>query len=50
MRIRLLLACALVTGTLHAADVHVRVDPSAPHANPGNEDRTVFPTIQYISR
>jgi pectinesterase len=46
MRIRLLLACALVTGTLHAADVHVRVDPSAPHANPGNEDRTVFPTIQ----
>ncbi len=29
-----------------AQDVHVRVDPSAPHANPGNEDRTVFPTIQ----
>jgi pectinesterase len=27
-------------------DVHLRVDPSAPHANPGNEDRTVFPTIQ----
>src|ERR1700678_3845137 len=46
MRIRLLLACALVTGTLHAQDVHVRVDPSAPHANPGNEDLTVFPTIQ----
>jgi pectinesterase len=46
MRIRLLLACALVTGTLHAQDVHVRVDPSAPHANPGNEDQAVFPTIQ----
>jgi pectinesterase len=46
MRIRLLLACALVTGTLHAQDVHVRVDPSAPHANPGNEDQTIFPTIQ----
>ena len=29
-----------------AQDVHVRVDPSAPHADPGNEDRTVFPTIQ----
>jgi pectinesterase len=29
-----------------AQDIHVRVDPSAPHANPGNEDRTVFPTIQ----
>lgn len=31
---------------LHAADVHVRVDPSAPSASPGNENRTVFPTIQ----
>ncbi|MBS1798249.1 MAG: pectin esterase [Acidobacteria bacterium] len=31
---------------VRAQDVHVRVDPSAPHANPGNEDRTVFPTIQ----
>jgi pectinesterase len=31
---------------LYAADVHVRVDPSAPHANPGNENLTVFPTIQ----
>jgi pectinesterase len=30
----------------YAQDVHVRVDPSAAHANPGNEDRTVFPTIQ----
>jgi len=29
-----------------AQDIHVRVDPSAPHANPGNEDRTIFPTIQ----
>jgi pectinesterase len=29
-----------------AADVHVRVDPSAPHANPGNENLTLFPTIQ----
>jgi pectinesterase len=28
-----------------AADVHVRVDPSAPPAAPGNEDRTTFPTI-----
>jgi pectinesterase len=28
------------------SDVHVRVDPSAPLASPGNEDRTVFPTIQ----
>jgi len=29
-----------------AQDVHVRVDPAAQHADPGNEDRTVFPTIQ----
>jgi len=29
-----------------AADVHVRVDPSAPHANPGDENLAVFPTIQ----
>ncbi|HWB32263.1 MAG TPA: pectinesterase family protein [Acidobacteriaceae bacterium] len=28
-----------------AADVHVRVDPSAPHANPGQENLTTFPTI-----
>jgi pectinesterase len=46
MRVRLLLAGALFTTTLYAADVHVRVDPSAPHANPGNENLTVFPTIQ----
>src|SRR6185437_6713243 len=29
-----------------AADVHVRVDPAAPHANPGQENLTTFPTIQ----
>jgi pectinesterase len=29
-----------------AADVHVRVDPAAPHANPGDEHLTTFPTIQ----
>ena len=28
-----------------AADVHVRVDPNAPHANPGDERLTTFPTI-----
>jgi pectinesterase len=39
----LLLAASAFT---FAQDIHVRVDPSAPHANPGNEDRTVFPTIQ----
>jgi pectinesterase len=40
---------ALLTFTVplaYAQDVHVRVDPSAPHANPGNENLTVFPTIQ----
>ncbi len=51
MRIHLLLAAVLLLPTLaraqaHAQDVHIRVDPSAPHANPGNEDRTIFPTIQ----
>ena len=30
----------------HAADIHVRVDPSAKPAAPGNENVTVFPTIQ----
>lgn len=30
----------------YAQDIHVRVDPAAPHADPGNENRTVFPTIQ----
>ena len=29
-----------------ATDVYVRVDPAAPHANPGDENLTVFPTIQ----
>jgi pectinesterase len=43
---RLALALLLLALPLHAADVHVRVDPAAPHANPGNEDLTVFPTIQ----
>jgi pectinesterase len=36
----------LVAMSAYAQDVHVRVDPSAPHANPGNENLTVFPTIQ----
>ena len=40
--IHALLALAI---TVHAADVHVRVDPSAPRANPGNEGLTTFPTI-----
>jgi pectinesterase len=35
-----------LTASALAQDVHIRVDPSAPHANPGNEDHTVFPTIQ----
>ena len=46
MRLLLLLAAVLLPTIMHAQDVHVRVDPSAPHANPGNEDLTVFPTIQ----
>jgi pectinesterase len=46
MRTSLLLAAMLFSSLAHAQDVHVRVDPSAPHAVPGNEDRTVFPTIQ----
>jgi Pectin methylesterase len=36
----------LISTFTAAQEIHVRVDPSAPHANPGNEDRTVFPTIQ----
>jgi len=43
---RLALVALLLALPLHAADVHVRVDPSAPLASPGNEDRAVFPTIQ----
>jgi pectinesterase len=46
MRTRLLLAISLLSTFTYAQDVHVRVDPSAPHANPGNENLTVFPTIQ----
>jgi pectinesterase len=43
---RLALAALLLTVPSFAADVHVRVDPSASHANPGNENLTSFPTIQ----
>jgi pectinesterase len=39
----LLLATALTTS---AQNIHVRVDPTASHANPGDENQTVFPTIQ----
>ncbi len=46
MRKRLLLAATLLAPLVYAQDVHIRVDPSAPPAAPGNEDRTVFPTIQ----
>jgi pectinesterase len=42
---RLALSLLLLTSPALAADVHVRVDPSAPHANPGNENLTAFPTI-----
>jgi pectinesterase len=45
-RLPLLAALLSLAATLHAADVHVRVDPAAPHANPGNENLTTFPTIQ----
>jgi pectinesterase len=46
MRTSLLLTAILFSSICHAQDIHVRVDPSAPHANPGNENLTVFPTIQ----
>jgi pectinesterase len=46
MRISLLLAAILLPTVAYAQDVRVRVDPSAPTAAPGNEDRTIFPTIQ----
>jgi pectinesterase len=47
LRPYILMLLALTIPTLaHAQDVHIRVDPSAPHANPGNENLTVFPTIQ----
>jgi pectinesterase len=42
----LTLLAFLLTASAFAADVHVRVDPAAPPAAPGNEDRTTFPTIQ----
>ncbi len=46
MRTSPLLTVLLFSSLACAQDVHVRVDPSAPPAAPGNEDRTVFPTIQ----
>src|SRR5271170_6593739 len=46
MRTSLLLAIVLLATQVNAQDVHVRVDPSAPHANPGDENLTVFPAIQ----
>ena len=46
MRSALPLLLLLISTVTAAQDIHIRVDPSAPHANPGNEDRTVFPTIQ----
>jgi pectinesterase len=46
MRLSPLLTVILFSALACAQDVHVRVDPSAPHANPGNENLTVFPTIQ----
>jgi pectinesterase len=46
MRTHLLVAAILLPILGRAQDVHVRVDPAAPPTAPGNEDRTVFPTIQ----
>lgn len=46
MRTSPLLIVILFSSLAYAQDVHVRVDPSAPPAAPGNEDRTIFPTIQ----
>jgi pectinesterase len=46
MRTSLLLAAILLPTVAYAQDVRVRVDPSAPTAAPGNEDHTIFPTIQ----
>jgi pectinesterase len=46
MHATLPLIVVLLTLTTYAQDVHIRVDPAAPPAAPGNEDRTVFPTIQ----
>jgi hypothetical protein len=44
-RLPLLAALVSLAATLHAADVHVRVDPSARMAAPGNENLATFPTI-----
>ena len=44
--IALITLIALAALSAHAQDVYVRVSPSAPHAAPGNENLTVFPTIQ----
>src|ERR1035441_9341084 len=44
-RLPLLAALLSLAVTLHAADVHVRVDPSARMAAPGNENLATFPTI-----
>jgi pectinesterase len=41
-----LFAALLIAPVALASDVHVRVDPHAPHANPGDERLTTFPTIQ----
>src|ERR1700729_1472496 len=41
-----LLFAASLSWTSNAQDVRIRVDPSAPHANPGDENLPVFPTIQ----
>jgi pectinesterase len=44
-RLPLLAALLSLAVTLHAADVHVRVDPSARMAAPGNANLATFPTI-----
>lgn len=46
IKLKLFPALLFVSLGLYAADVHVRVDPSARQAGPGNENLTVFPTIQ----
>jgi pectinesterase len=46
LRIYTLVLFILAISIAYAQDVHVRVDPSAPPAAPGNEDRAIFPTIQ----
>jgi pectinesterase len=45
-RLLFLAALTALAIPMHAADVHVRVDPSARPAGPGNENLTTFPTIQ----